>query len=108
MTAGGVCGTHCSVRQGSSSSAVGNFEAVRHLGGGVQGACRRAESPSPASVAFGGMGQRLVAIGALLVEAVFEQMSLLIFGIGACRQKCTPRKMAIWPYEQGHSTDPYE
>ena len=26
------------------------------------------------------MGQRLVAIGALLVEAVFEQMSPLIFG----------------------------
>ena len=41
------------------------------------------------------MGQRLVAIGALLVEAVFEQMSPLIFGSEACRQKCTPGKMAI-------------
>ena len=36
------------------------------------------------------MGQRLVAIGALLVEAVFEQMSPLIFGSEACCQKCTP------------------
>ena len=78
------------------------------MGGGVEGAYRRTESVNPASIPLQGMGQRLVAIGALLVEAVFEQMSLLIFGIGACRQKCTPRKMAIWPYEQGHSTDPYE
>ena len=54
------------------------------------------------------MGQRLVAIGALLVEAVFEQMSPLIFGSEACRQKCTPGKMAIWPYQPGHSTDPYD
>eukprot|EP01047_Picozoa_sp_COSAG01_P018042 COSAG01_NODE_969_length_12378_cov_41.649320_1_plen_68_part_00 len=36
-----------------------------------------------------------VVFGALLVEAVFEQMSLLIFGSEACCQKCTPRKMAI-------------
>jgi hypothetical protein len=50
----------------------------------------------------------LVAIGALLVEAVFEQMSPLIFGSEACCQKCTPRKMAIWPYQRGHSTDPYD
>ena len=81
---------------------------IGRLGGGVKGACRRAKGVNPASIPLRGMGQRLVAIGALLVEAVFEQMSLLIFGIGACRQKCTPRKMAIWPYEQGHSTDPYE
>ena len=31
-----------------------------------------------------------VVFGALLVEAVFEQMSPLIFGSEACCQKCTP------------------
>jgi hypothetical protein len=30
------------------------------------------------------MGQRLVAVSALLVHAVFEQMSPLIFGSEAC------------------------
>jgi hypothetical protein len=55
-----------------------------------------------------GMGQRLVAIGALLVEAVFEQMSPLIFASEACCQKCTPRKMVIEPYQRGHSMDPYD
>ena len=77
---------------------------IGHLGGGVKGAYRRIESANPASVPVQGMGQRLVAFGALLVEAVFEQMSLPIFGIEACCQKCTPRKMAIWPYERGHSS----
>jgi hypothetical protein len=37
------------------------------------------------------MGQRLVAVSALLVQAIFEQMSPLIFGSEACCQKCTPR-----------------
>jgi hypothetical protein len=106
------------VREGSSgsaSTATGKFWGSREqpgeigrLGGGVEGACRRAESANPASIALQGMGQRLVAIGALLVEAVFEQMSPLIFGSEACCQKCTPRKMAIWPYQRGHSTDPYD
>ena len=82
--------------------------AGRRLGGGVEWACRRTEGANPASVPLQGMGQRLVAIGALLVEAVFEQMSPLIFGSEACRQKCTPGKMAIWPYQPGHSTDPYD
>ena len=48
------------------------------MGGGVEGAYRRTESVNPASIPLQGMGQRLVAIGALLVEAVFEQMSPLI------------------------------
>ena len=78
------------------------------MGGGVKGAYRRIESANPASVPVQGMGQRLVAFGALLVEAVFEQMSLLIFGSEACCQKCTPRKMAIWPYQSGHRTDSYD
>ena len=81
---------------------------IGRLGGGVKGACRRARGVNPASIPLRGMGQRLVAIGALLVHAIFEQLSLQIFGSEACCQKCTPRKMAIWPYERGHSTDPYE
>eukprot|EP01047_Picozoa_sp_COSAG01_P064434 COSAG01_NODE_8525_length_2753_cov_3.025245_2_plen_84_part_00 len=48
---------------------------IGRLGGGVEGACRRTESANPASVPLQGMCQRLVAIGALLVEAVFEQMT---------------------------------
>ena len=59
---------------------------IGHLGGGVEGAYRRVESANPASVPLQGMGQRLVAFGALLVDAVFEQMSPLIFGIEACCQ----------------------
>jgi hypothetical protein len=66
------------------------------VGGGVEWACRRAESANTASIALHGMGQRLVAVSALLVQAVFEQMSplIIIFGSEACCQKCTPRKMA--------------
>ena len=45
---------------------------IGRLGGGVEGACRRTESVNPASIPLQGMGQRLVAIDALLVEAVFE------------------------------------
>jgi hypothetical protein len=78
--------------------------AGRRLGGGVEWACRRAESANTASIALQGMGQRLVAVSALLVQAVFEQMSPLIFGGEACCQKCTPRKMAMWPYQHGHDT----
>ena len=53
---------------------------IGRLGGGVKGACRRAKGVNPASIPLRGMGQRLVAIGALLVHAIFEQMSLQIFG----------------------------
>ena len=59
------------------------------MGGGVEGACRRTESANPASVPLQGMGQQLVATGALLVEAVFEQMSPLIFGSEASLQIST-------------------
>jgi hypothetical protein len=85
VTAGGGCGAHCAVRQGSSGSAdsaTGKLEqpgAGRRLGGGVEWACRRAESANTASIALQGMGQRLVAVSALLVQAVFKQMSPLIF-----------------------------
>ena len=43
---------------------------IGRLGGGVKGACRRAKGVNPASIPLRGMGQRLVAIGALLVEVV--------------------------------------
>ena len=81
---------------------------IGRLGGGVKGACRRAKGVNPASIPLRGMGQRLVAIGALLVHAIFEQMSLQIFGSEACCQKCTHRKLAISPYQSGHRTDPYD
>jgi hypothetical protein len=94
VTAGGGCGAHCAVRQGSSGSAdsaTGKFwgsreqsGAGRRLGGGVEWACRRAESANTVSIALQGMGQRLVAVSALLVQAVFEQMGPLIFGSEAC------------------------
>ena len=51
---------------------------IGRLGGGVEGACRRAKSVNPVSIPLWGMGQRLVAIGALLVHAIFEQVSLQI------------------------------
>jgi hypothetical protein len=98
VTAGGGCGAHCAVRQGSSDSAdsaAGKFwgsreqpGAGRRLGGGVEWACRRAEGANTASIALHGMGQQLVAVSALLVQAIFEQMSPLIFGGEACCQKC--------------------
>ena len=62
VTAGGGCGAHCAVRQGSSGSAdsaTGKFwgsreqpGAGRRLGGGVEWACRRAESANTASIAL--------------------------------------------------------
>jgi hypothetical protein len=77
ITAGGGCAAHCAVRRGSSGTATGKFwgsreqpGAGRRLGGGVEWACRRAESVNTASIALQGMGQRLVAVSALLVQAV--------------------------------------
>jgi hypothetical protein len=85
------------VRQGSSvnaGSATDKFwgsreqpGAVRRLGGGVEWACRRAESANTTSIALHGMGQQSVAVSALLVQAVFEQMSPPIFGSEAWCQK---------------------
>jgi hypothetical protein len=43
--------------------------AGRRLGGGVEWACRRTESANTASIALQGMGQRLMAVSALLVQS---------------------------------------
>ena len=69
---------------------------IGRLGGGVKGACRRAKGVNPASIPLRGMGQRLVAIGALLVHAIFEQMSLQIFGSEAC---CVIDGRLIYDYD---------